>query len=67
MLLRLFIINQQFSFLPIASRLISGDLDGREVRVAFAEDAVHFLEGTIGRFGVKEVDAGYHEGVAIGV
>lgn len=35
--------------------------------MAFAEDAVHFLEGAVGGFGVEEVDAGDHEGVAVGV
>ncbi len=67
MLLRLLIINQQLPFLPVPSRLLSRDLDGREVGVAFAEDAVHFFERTIGGFGVEEVDAGDHEGVAGGV
>ncbi len=67
MLLRLLILNQQFPFLPIPSRLLPRDLDDREVGVAFAEDAVHFLEGAVGGFGVEEVDAGDHEGVAVGV
>lgn len=66
MLLRLLVINQQLSTLPIAPRLIARDLDNREVRVAFAEDAVHFFERAVGCFGVEEVDGRDHEGVAGG-
>lgn len=65
MLLRLFIINKQFTFLPIPSRLIAGDFHKAEVGAAFAEDAVHFFQGAVGGFGIEDVDDGEYEGVAV--
>ena len=66
MLVRLFVVDEQFALFAVASRLVAGDCDDGEVGVAFAEDAVHFFQGAVGGFGVEDVDDGEDEGVAVG-
>lgn len=65
-LLGLLIINEGFTALAIPSGFVAGDFDDGEPGVALAEDAVHFLKGAVGGFGVEKVDDWEDAGVAVG-
>lgn len=65
MLLRLLVVDEQFTVLAIPTGFFLGDSHNREDGMRLVEDRVHFFEGSVGGFGVEEVDHGDDEGVAV--
>ena len=64
MLLRLLVVDEQFSLLAIPSWFITGDFHDGEVGVAFAEDAIHLFQRAVCGFRVEEVNDWEYEGIA---
>lgn len=69
MILRILVIDQQFSVFPISQRLVLSCADDVEPAPPsfgrFAEDVVDFFERAVGGLGVEEVDYGEDEGVSV--
>ena len=64
MFLRIFVIDDGIAELVVAAGFFAGDANDGKDGFGFAENRVHFFEGTVGGFGVEEVDDGEDEGVA---
>jgi hypothetical protein len=59
------VVNEQFTVLAIAARLITSNLDNTEDGLGLAEDRIHLLQGAVGRLRVEEIHNREDEGVAI--
>lgn len=65
MLLRFFVADEKLAIFSVPLRFSFRYLDDREDAVAFPENTVHFLQGAIRRFGVKEPNGGKEGGIAV--
>lgn len=64
-LLGLVVVDQDFTVLTIAARVVASNLHDAEDGVGLAEDGVHFLQRPVGSLGVEEVTHWCNEGVAV--
>lgn len=57
-LLSVLVVDEEFAMLAVAVGLVAGDGDDVEDTSRLVEDGVHFFEGSVGGFGIEEVDDG---------
>ena len=51
-----FVVDELFAALAVAAGFLSGDLYDVEDVGCFAEDGVHFFEGSVCRLGIEEIN-----------
>ena len=65
MLFTFLVIDENFTVLAIAARLMLGGPDDCEYILCLLEDVVHLLEGTVSSFRVEEVDDWEDESITV--
>lgn len=56
MLFGIFIVDKQFAVLAVAMRFLTGNRNNIKDTTSLVEDGIHLLQGSVGGFGIEEVD-----------